>query len=101
MNKDFRIVLLLFTLIVYDNNSYNPIIHKTYSLRKGEVSYRKLCSHCHGFSGEGGIGPSLRSVKKNPQDIFRKITNGGDIMPKFVLKNDDLANLIGYLFDLD
>ena len=91
---------LLLVLIGYSHNSYNPIIDLTFDSQKGGHVYKKYCTHCHGNNKEGGIGPSLLNLQNyNIEFVIDKIKNGGGNMPRFLLKDNEMANLISYLID--
>ena len=92
---------MVFLFLIYNKNANNIVIHLPYSSQEGRSIYRGLCSHCHGISKEGSMGPSLLKInEKQIQNIIDTIRNGRDKMPKFDLSDKDLANLIGYLIEL-
>ena len=90
-----RIGLLLF-LLGYSHNSYNPIIDLPFDSKKGARVYGRYCAHCHGNNKEGGMGPSLLNLH-NIDFVIDKIKNGGGNMPRFLLKDNEMADLISYL----
>ena len=70
----------------------------------GELTYAASCAVCHGPSGEGGIGPSLRSPAllslASDGYLYETITEGrpGTAMPRFrELPADELRGLIDHL----
>lgn len=54
-------------------------------LAAGKQIYAENCAACHGATGEGGVGPSLRQIAKR-QSLAQTITfiesPPGDVMPK-------------------
>ncbi|MEI7026606.1 c-type cytochrome [Paenibacillus sp. y28] len=72
-----------------------------------EAAFKTSCVACHGGNLEGGMGgkaPALKQVggKLSYAQIHKKLENGGGGMPGFkgTLKDDELANLSGWLSTL-
>ncbi len=89
-------------------------------LAEGATSYRRLCMHCHGLSGDGG-GPTAKFVLPVPRDyrkglfkftstdqtasptrddLKRTLLNGipGTSMPSFALfKEQEVENILDYV----
>lgn len=57
----------------------------------GRDVYRQNCSSCHGPTGGGAIGPSLRQIETRLElDAQREIVvNGREGMPRFASKLSD------------
>lgn len=66
-----------------------------------ETVFKQSCVACHGANLEGGAGPALKTIgaKLTDQQIYKKIQNGGSVMPKFKgqIKDEDTANLAQWL----
>ena len=69
-------------------------------LRLGQEIYRQRCQSCHGPSGGGGIGPSVRNVEERLDDAAQiaVVVNGRKSMPRFdnVLSDDEIAAVVRY-----
>ncbi len=65
------------------------------------VFYAAGCRTCHGDTGEGGFGPSLRSAnfayRNTPESIAQRVRGGGGSMPAFgkeKISDQQLASLV-------
>jgi len=105
---------------VAPNNSKsikNPIIDPgeiTFSISEGEYIYAKHCAKCHGKKGEGDgkagkvlatkpTNLTLTVVQKQEDgELFWKITNGRNLMPRFekILDEGDRWFLVNYIRSL-
>ena len=78
---------MVFLFLIYNKNANNIVIHLPYSSQEGRSIYRGLCSHCHGISKEGSMGPSLLKINEKPKFDF--LINSG-----LYLINPDIIDLI-------
>jgi mono/diheme cytochrome c family protein len=77
------------------------------SLSGSEV-YTDLCTQCHGASGEGGIGPSLRDptfqAENTDQELFDTINLGHSATPMIawgeILAAEQIEQLVEYIRQL-
>ena len=69
-------------------------------LRLGQEIYRARCQSCHGPSGGGGIGPSVRDIENRLDDEAQLavVRNGRESMPRFesVLSAEEIAAVVRY-----
>jgi mono/diheme cytochrome c family protein len=69
-------------------------------LRLGQEIYRQRCQSCHGPSGGGGIGPSVRNIEERLDDEAQiaVVVNGRKSMPRFatLLDNEEIAAVVRY-----
>jgi len=70
-------------------------------VKEGEQLFRARCAPCHGFEGEGIVGPSLHQLRRSGSDwaLFRIITKGipGTAMLGHELPDRDVWQLAGYV----
>lgn len=67
---------------------------------QGNAIFQLNCSGCHGPSGEGMVGPSLRKVSTHRSQVglIYQITSGKTPpMPKFQANAQEMADLLSYL----
>ncbi len=70
--------------------------------------YLEICSQCHGFSGEGVTGPSLRNYEfrtfNTSEDIFQTISQGHEATDMIawgaLLSSEQIQDLVGYIEEL-
>ena len=90
----------------------NPVPPSPESLARGEKTYVKFCSKCHGMTGNGA-GPSAHGFSTNPRQLwawhnadkaadpylFWMITNGRTDMPPWgvILSENERWDLINYI----
>jgi mono/diheme cytochrome c family protein len=80
---------------------------ETLSLSGADV-FKSLCAQCHGETGEGGIGPSLRSPEfreaNSREDIFDSINLGHEATPMIawgeVLTAQQIDGLVDFILSL-
>lgn len=67
----------------------------------GETIYTDSCAGCHGADGSGNSGPSLIDAVPDHSDvqIANIVTYGSGDMPAVDCHDQDLADLLAYLFD--
>lgn len=85
----------------------NPYVDEVLSFQgdrdRGEAIFAVNCASCHGFQGDGNVGPSLQNVTKHKSDkrIIRQVVSGKTPpMPKFQPSSKDMADLLTYLHEL-
>jgi len=71
----------------------------------GKALYTQYCSACHGATGEGGVGPSLKgeAAKKSQQEVAAFIKNPNPPMPKLSpapLADQDVEDVATYVESL-
>ncbi|NJK41059.1 MAG: cytochrome c [Acaryochloridaceae cyanobacterium SU_2_1] len=67
---------------------------------RGNAIFQLNCSDCHGSSGNGKVGPSLRHVsnRRSQVGLIYQITSGKTPpMPKFQASPAEMADLLEYL----
>lgn len=67
---------------------------------QGNAIFQLNCSGCHGQSGDGKVGPSLRKVASHRSQVglIYQITSGKTPpMPKFQANPQEMADLLSYL----
>lgn len=90
----------------------NPVKPTEESIKRGKEIYQKKCLMCHGEKGDGS-GPVAKQLKTPPGDLrdakmmqemtdgelFWKITNGRDPMPRFekMLSDDERWHVVNYV----
>jgi mono/diheme cytochrome c family protein len=89
----------------------NPVKSSTENLAEGKSLYAKHCKSCHGTTGKGD-GPKAANLdvsckdftkpefaKQTDGEIYWKITNGRDPMPKFKSKmsTEDRWEVVNYI----
>lgn len=70
--------------------------------------YLEVCSQCHGFSGEGDTGPSLRDYDfrtfNTSEDIFTTINQGHEATDMIawgaILSSEQIQELVGFIEEL-
>mgnify|MGYP006063853625 CR=1 FL=1 len=67
----------------------------------GSSVYTDSCASCHGADGSGDIGPSLIDAVPEHSDvqIANIVTYGSGDMPAVDCHDQDLADLLAYLFE--
>jgi ubiquinol-cytochrome c reductase cytochrome c subunit len=71
-------------------------------LAAGRAVFLEYCARCHGESGEGGTGPKLLSVGRDPLLVQQQVRQGGILMPSFAdeLSGGQLAAVAAYVVSL-
>jgi mono/diheme cytochrome c family protein len=82
-----------------------PVASAGADLAHGKQIYSTTCSGCHGASGQGGFGPSLRgeSARKNTAAAIAWIKNPKAPMPKLYpdpLSEKDVDDVAAYIESL-
>ncbi len=94
-------------MLLYFTPKQNPYIDEVLSFQgdrdRGEAIFAVNCASCHGFNGDGNVGPSLHNVTKHKSDkgIINQVVSGKTPpMPKFQPSGKDMADLLSYLHEL-
>jgi mono/diheme cytochrome c family protein len=70
---------------------------------QGHAIFQMNCAGCHGWQGEGKVGPSLCSVSKHKSrvSLIEQVISGNTPpMPQFKPSYREMADLLSYLEDL-
>jgi mono/diheme cytochrome c family protein len=73
------------------------------SAAQGQVIFQMNCATCHGITGDGMVGPSLRHVssRKSRVGLIEQVISGKTPpMPQFQPNPQEMADLLGYLESL-
>lgn len=96
MRKNLTIALLISTVLTLHGNAQTPP-----ATLNGKTLYVKHCTKCHGEDGTRGEwgAKNLRKSKLDPDDLFRKISRGGWIMPRWskILNDQEIQAITGYV----
>ena len=67
-----------------------------------EEIYSSKCSQCHGGNYEGGAGPQLAGVgeRLSPEEIRDVLVNGRGAMPKGLVSEANLDDMVEWLSNL-
>jgi len=67
----------------------------------GQDVYTAKCSRCHGASGAGGLGSSIRDISERLTEAeqIAVVSEGRNSMPRFdgVLTNEEIAAVMRYV----
>ena len=77
-----------------------PAAPPTGPAARGQAIYAANCASCHGVTGDGGVGPSLRArrVAQAPDSaILGLVRRGRGQMPAFALTPEEERDLMAYL----
>lgn len=71
---------------------------------QGSLVYRAKCESCHGSTGDGAVGPSLKTSNKvtgDINDLATIVLSGKGVMPAFAkqLDAEELASVVTYIRD--
>lgn len=82
----------------------DPYIQEVLSLEgdvtRGHAIFEINCAACHGFNGDGNVGPSLKHIAhhKSQVSLIKQVVSGNTPpMPKFQPHPQDMADLLSYL----
>jgi mono/diheme cytochrome c family protein len=100
-------VLCLSIFAVYHYRHADPYISNVLSLQgnadQGKFIFQMNCSTCHGFYGDGQVGPSLKHVsdRKSRIGLINQVISGKTPpMPQFQPNPQEMADLLKYLESL-
>jgi mono/diheme cytochrome c family protein len=85
-----------------------PEINAQQLSASGPEVYQDLCAQCHGFEGEGGVGPALNDPQfqetNTDQEIFDTVNNGHDATSMIawgeILTTEQIQQLVSYIREL-
>lgn len=97
-------VLLLTLTGVYLSQRTDPYVREVLALSgdsvQGRAIFQMNCAGCHGFQGDGRVGPSLLDVssRKSRASIIHQVISGQTPpMPQFQPSTQEMADLLSYL----
>jgi len=71
---------------------------------RGEVLFNTYgCWQCHGYSGQGGVGPKLAPRPLSFNNFQREVRSPREDMPIYrpnILSNDDLADIYAFVVSI-
>ncbi|ABW26766.1 c-type cytochrome [Acaryochloris marina] len=98
------LVIAVIIGVVYQARLSDPyvqdVLHHEGTVAQGNAIFQLNCSGCHGTSGDGKVGPSLRRVTTHRSQVglIYQITSGKTPpMPKFQANPQEMADLLEYL----
>lgn len=88
-----------------EQNEKNPYMGDPQAMAEGQEIYIRVCAHCHGGNGEGGMGPDLTDdywrFGGTDKVLYKTITLGRKEtkMPGFwnSLKSDEIWKIIAFI----
>jgi len=93
-------------LVVMLLGSSLPWAQTPQDIAAGRQTFRSHCSPCHGYNGEGAVGPSLASGKfyhgSSDDDLVNIISDGigGTDMPGLFYSPDRIRQIVAYIRSL-
>jgi mono/diheme cytochrome c family protein len=79
------------------------VLHLPGDAAQGAAIFQMNCAVCHGATGDGNVGPSLRSVsaRKSREGLITQVISGKTPpMPQFQPSEQTMADLLSYLGSL-
>jgi mono/diheme cytochrome c family protein len=76
------------------------VLHRSGDAAQGEAIFQMNCAVCHGATGNGNVGPSLRAVshRKSREGLIIQVISGKTPpMPQFQPSEQTMADLLSYL----
>nr|WP_202807314.1 cytochrome c [Synechocystis sp. PCC 7509] len=67
---------------------------------QGQAIFQMNCAGCHGWQGDGSVGPSLQGVSKHKSRyglIHQVVSGETPPMPQFQPNTKEMADLLSYL----
>jgi nitric oxide reductase subunit C len=104
------VAYLVYSIVVYTKGTEKNNVVSTDELtqiKKGSLLFQQYnCSSCHQLYGLGGyLGPDLTTAYSDPArgELFMKafLKAGGQRMPNFHFKEEEINALIGFLKHVD
>jgi mono/diheme cytochrome c family protein len=87
-----------------DDAAYvRTVLHLPGDVAQGQAIFQMNCAVCHGATGNGNVGPSLRSVatRKSREGLISQVISGKTPpMPQFQPSEQTMADLLSYLGSL-
>jgi mono/diheme cytochrome c family protein len=88
---------------VNDAAYVRTVLNRPGDVKQGEAIFQMNCAVCHGATGNGNVGPSLRSVaaRKSREGLIAQVISGKTPpMPQFQPSEQTMADLLSYLGSL-
>ncbi len=86
----------------------DPYVRTAVSLKgseeKGSRLFRMNCAGCHGLEAQGLLGPNLQQVtnRRTDAELVKQVISGRTPpMPRFQLEEQEMADLLAYLHNLE
>jgi mono/diheme cytochrome c family protein len=86
-----------------DTAYVRTVLHLPGDVTQGQAIFQMNCAVCHGATGNGNVGPSLRSVahRKSREGLIQQVISGKTPpMPQFQPSEQTMADLLSYLGSL-
>jgi mono/diheme cytochrome c family protein len=101
------LAIVLMALGVYHVRKSDPytrdVLYRMGDAIQGNAIFQMNCAGCHGFLGDGRVGPSLKGVaaRKSRVALIKQVTSGKTPpMPQFQPSPQEMADLLSYLESL-
>ncbi|MGR3273581.1 c-type cytochrome [Acaryochloris marina NIES-2412] len=98
------LVIIVIIVAVHQLRLSDPyvrdVLQQEGKVSQGNAIFQLNCSGCHGTSGDGRVGPSLRRVATHRSQVglIYQVTSGKTPpMPKFQANPQEMADLLEYL----
>lgn len=98
------LTLLLGVFGIYRIQVSDPYIKSVLELEgnsaQGKAIFQTNCAGCHGWQGDGSVGPSLQGVSKHKSRyglIHQVVSGETPPMPQFQPNTKEMADLLRYL----
>jgi mono/diheme cytochrome c family protein len=98
------LTLLLGVFGIHRIHVSDPYIKSVLSLpgnsTQGKAIFQMNCAGCHGWQGDGSVGPSLQGVSKHKSRyglIHQVVSGETPPMPQFQPNSKEMADLLSYL----
>jgi mono/diheme cytochrome c family protein len=88
---------------VNDGAYVRTVLNLPGDVTQGQAIFQMNCAVCHGATGNGNVGPSLRSVanRKSREGLIQQVISGKTPpMPQFQPSEQTMADLLSYLGSL-
>lgn len=98
------LTLLLWVFGIHRIQVSDPYIKGVLALagdtKRGQAIFQMNCAGCHGWQGDGSVGPSLQRVSKHKSRyglIHQVVSGETPPMPQFQPNTKEMADLLRYL----
>lgn len=98
------LTLLLWAFGIHRIQVSDPYIKSVLALPgnsiQGKAIFQMNCAGCHGWQGDGSVGPSLQGVSKHKSRyglIHQVVSGDTPPMPQFQPNTKEMADLLSYL----
>lgn len=86
------------------NDAYvRQVLQLRGDVTQGQAIFQMNCAVCHGLTGNGNVGPSLKAVanRKSREGLIQQVISGKTPpMPQFQPSEQTMADLLSYLGSL-